>query len=972
MSDTNFTRSDNWAQRHKQLRLFISSTFVDMNTERDALTRIFPQIKEICNRRGVEFIPLDLRWGITESAAQEGRVVETCLREIDESRPFFIGIIGHRYGWVPTDRDLGPYNEELKKEYPWLDNAMKLKMSITEMEMQYAVLMGKVDDNMNASFYLRSDKMKIDKQHKETPGSEADKKLKQLRATIKSQTRFKKEEYDSEEALAEMVLKDISMFLDKAFPDKEISSYDANAERQEYAFTRKSKSLITMDRYSKQIDTWICGRTKKNILITGHRGRGKSYLQASIVKRLKQSSQKVIYVDLQEIESTPAITSAVEYLSEEILNVLNIKSRKKTERDNMLGCILSFFWNMIKITGSIFITNIRMAFGNQDKAIKDFQESYITAQENIFSHSLINNFKSLAKVLNKRSHTTVYIAIDNLDSLKDDELCMFNIFDQFPQIRLIYSASINTKAQQYLQSREDTELLTMSNLDYNQACEFINNYLARFGKELDTKKNQCNRLIKSGIAGNPQLLEYTLNLMVRFGSYEMLDNYITELSTVKDESSLYNIMISNIFKQFKDGEELVLVKKIMAAFAIVKDGLSEIEIQEIFSPKPLEWALLRPYLFSICKKQGKLWRYNSEACRKSILSMVTNDITKPLILTIANHFENTLVGSINHEDIIGQPDVYKIGEDRKLLERQVKVLPTLYYEWGDIKRLYNWVTYIRADYMLSQEQRVQFWRTLYKNGYAMHNCDNIDIPPYMKTFYHINPTVEKIIKGKAQWLKSLKHEQQDFYNRWNLIASFFSATKDMEWLANKLLVTTSSKEELQTMQKVTKYQTLMAQKKFDDIIEYSKVDHINDNEKVFIDLFIIMAYIEKGDKKSAFSISQKNINDIKRHKAEDIPELITNFTIFGKLSCQFGTLQDVDLAINLLMRHKDSILSTGLGNLNSCNLLHSLSLLLLRKGEYDQALSTAQMLHQSITNLGGDVSLANKLIEQAKQCNAEV
>ena len=164
----------------------------------------------------------------------------------------------------------------------------------------------------------------------------------------------------------------------------------------------------------------------------------------------------------------------------------------------------------------------------------------------------------------------------------------------------------------------------------------------------------------------------------------------------------------------------------------------------------------------------------------------------------------------------------------------------------------------------------------------------------------------------------------------------------------------------------------MAQKKFDDIIEYSKVDHINDYEKVFIDLFIIMAYIEKGDKKSAFSISQKNINDIKRHKAEDIPELITNFTIFGKLSCQFGTLQDVDLAINLLMRHKDSILSKGLGNLNSCNLLHSLSLLLLRKGEYDQALSTAQMLHQSITNLGGDVSLANKLIEQAKQCNAEV
>ena len=43
MSGNHTSHQDTWAQRHRQLRLFISSTFIDMNAERDALTRIFPQ-----------------------------------------------------------------------------------------------------------------------------------------------------------------------------------------------------------------------------------------------------------------------------------------------------------------------------------------------------------------------------------------------------------------------------------------------------------------------------------------------------------------------------------------------------------------------------------------------------------------------------------------------------------------------------------------------------------------------------------------------------------------------------------------------------------------------------------------------------------------------------------------------------------------------------------------------------------------
>jgi hypothetical protein len=86
----------------KTLRVFISSTFRDMHAERDHLVRVvFPELKERCRARRVHLIDVDLRWGVTEVDAEQGKVLDICLDEIDSCRPFFLGILGHRYGWVP-------------------------------------------------------------------------------------------------------------------------------------------------------------------------------------------------------------------------------------------------------------------------------------------------------------------------------------------------------------------------------------------------------------------------------------------------------------------------------------------------------------------------------------------------------------------------------------------------------------------------------------------------------------------------------------------------------------------------------------------------------------------------------------------------------------------------------------------------------------------------------------------------------
>ena len=67
---------------NRQIRVFISSTFQDMQDERDYLMkRAFPKLRKLAAERDVTLTELDLRWGITEEESKSGKVVEICLQE---------------------------------------------------------------------------------------------------------------------------------------------------------------------------------------------------------------------------------------------------------------------------------------------------------------------------------------------------------------------------------------------------------------------------------------------------------------------------------------------------------------------------------------------------------------------------------------------------------------------------------------------------------------------------------------------------------------------------------------------------------------------------------------------------------------------------------------------------------------------------------------------------------------------------
>ena len=92
--------------RIKTARVFVSSTFSDMHAERDYLNRlVFPELRSRCIRHGVEFVGVDLRWGVTEKEIEQRGALLVCLDEIKRCN-FFVSLIGDRYGWIPAPEEI--------------------------------------------------------------------------------------------------------------------------------------------------------------------------------------------------------------------------------------------------------------------------------------------------------------------------------------------------------------------------------------------------------------------------------------------------------------------------------------------------------------------------------------------------------------------------------------------------------------------------------------------------------------------------------------------------------------------------------------------------------------------------------------------------------------------------------------------------------------------------------------------------
>ena len=139
----------------KHICMFVSSTFRDMDVERDALRSLVePKLNQYLAKylMSVEFIDLRHNVKTDQKESEEKRerqICSICFKEIDRCTPYFIGLLGHRYGWIPPQ---GIVDNDCINVLPIKES----ELSVTLHEYNHGLL-SKVDDVKGCIFIRKEE-----------------------------------------------------------------------------------------------------------------------------------------------------------------------------------------------------------------------------------------------------------------------------------------------------------------------------------------------------------------------------------------------------------------------------------------------------------------------------------------------------------------------------------------------------------------------------------------------------------------------------------------------------------------------------------------------------------------------------------------------------------------------------------------------------------------------------------------------
>lgn len=347
-------------QKNRIVRVFVSSTFQDMYEEREKLIKeIFPKFKRDCEKRGVHFCEVDLRWGVKE----EQTAIPVCLSEVERSN-VFIGILGERYGWIPEKVT----NTELE-ERKWLNNY--LDCSITELEITQGAF---IEEDRPSFFYFGK--------NNKLPDSEDERskeKLNNLKQKIINHNKSYKY-YQSVEELGNYIYQDLLRLLDEKYPneihvngvEKEILNHDL------YAIS-KSQRTIKRQHMLDRLNNWLANKEdSKPLVLFGESGSGKSSLIAewgcSLKEDILKNSNKETHILMHFIGATGHSSSLfhmVQRIVEEVKTFFCIQD-KIFEQDKNIDEVLKML--LLQIPDEYQLVLILDAV-NQLDSIKD--ENYL-------------------------------------------------------------------------------------------------------------------------------------------------------------------------------------------------------------------------------------------------------------------------------------------------------------------------------------------------------------------------------------------------------------------------------------------------------------------------------------------------------------------------------------------------------------------------------------------------------------------
>lgn len=349
--------------------VFISSTFKDMQAERDLLhERIFPRLRKIIGEYGEDIQELDLRWGVdtTDMSEEESshQVLRVCIDAIDRCHPYIVVLLGERYGWIPDPEVVDSLRDE--RISAWYEK----QMSITNLEIKYGAL-SEEETLRSCIFCFRSPKLigEIDEAHRALYAAESPLHEERLNA-LKEQIRAKEGaiilEYEAgwdagagrvcglerfgEELyarLAQLVRRDFAgqktaepregLLLQMERLSEQYLSVYVPRYRMEEGILREMRSYEVL--YDARTNTMLAGKAYPRVLITGEAGSGKSAVMASVERRAREAGYTTIlyFSGNSGCQSLDVLKDFMIYRLEEICGLPHEAAGSKEERLRFLA-----------------------------------------------------------------------------------------------------------------------------------------------------------------------------------------------------------------------------------------------------------------------------------------------------------------------------------------------------------------------------------------------------------------------------------------------------------------------------------------------------------------------------------------------------------------------------------------------------------------------------------------------------------
>lgn len=558
------------------LRFFISSTFKDMQNERNTLVQhVFPELRRRLRGAGVEAIEVDLRWGVTS----EEPPLDVCLAEVDRCRPYFIGLLGDRYGARAREHHLTA----------WPGHEDWLGRSLTEIEIMHGVL-GTTERNRGALFFERGPQwLSSLPPSEQTALADTDEEARTKLASLKARIRAAATviDYSGPDDFAGLALEALyALVTNDLGPDQEAEPGELE-DRLHAAFAHdRSRTFFGGDDAMRDIDLWASARASVPLLVRGPSGSGKSALIANWAARRRNDPNVVL------IEHYASATS-------DASSAIPLLRRLWRRLDEELGK------SGIPPSDTVGASEFGQAFAQR----------------------LVDAAAEAA-----RRDARIILAIDGVDlAATRAQLWMPEILPV--NVRLLASAADGPAADEF--TAAGWQALALPPLDREALAQFVDSELARWGKKLSRADAQL--ILDHAPASTPLFTRILLDELRSTATHQDLARRLSLYCTAGDLSAL----LDQVLTRLENDHGSALVATALGAIDGCIRGAADSDIIALAGVGPLAWAKLRLELGENIRDVSGLNVMSTNALRHSARRRYfQGEATLALHKRIADHFWN--------------------------------------------------------------------------------------------------------------------------------------------------------------------------------------------------------------------------------------------------------------------------------------------------------------------------------------------